>query len=96
MSKQESRCYSIDGDTVVVSRVYDAEIGQHINDYPDFNTHPRRTPTGKAWVNAYKEDCPYDTSEYGDCGSCEYFRTENEGDLIGVCEYNINCHNNIE
>jgi len=86
MEKMKIRRYTIDGDTVVVSQVYDSELGVYRNDYPDFEANPRVTPSGKRWTNVYKEDCSYATSEYGDCGSCDYFKCENDGDLIGVCE----------
>ena len=86
MSKEEKRHYILDGDTIIVDQVYDSEIGQYRNDYPDFETNPRLTPTGRQWVSVFKDDCPYSSSEYGDCGSCKYFRSEKQGDLIGVCD----------
>lgn len=86
MGKGKSRRYVLEGDTVIVNQVYDNEIGQYRNDYPNFEKHPRITPTGRRWVSVFKENCPYSSSEYGDCGSCQYFRCEKQGDLIGICE----------
>ena len=89
MDKENSRRYSLDGDTIIVKQVYDAEIGQHRHDYPDFDENPRITPTGKRWVSAFKDDCSHSISEYGDCGSCPYFRCERQGDLIGICDNDV-------
>ncbi len=86
MNRVSSRLFTIDGDTVEIKSVYDAEIGQYIYDYPDFNENPRITPDGRRWVNVTNDNCPYADEEYGDCGSCRFFRSENEGDLIGVCD----------
>lgn len=86
MEHKKIRQFTIDGDTVTVSQIYDDELGVYRNDYPDFEKNPRVTPTGKPWTNVFKEDCAFATSEYGDCGSCDYFKCENKGDLIGVCE----------
>lgn len=80
-----SRRFTIDGDTVEVKRVFDEKIGAHIHDYPDFKENPRVTPSGRPWVNVTRDDCPYADDNYGDCGSCKYFISENAGDLIGVC-----------
>jgi hypothetical protein len=82
---QISRTYNIDGDTVVVNRIFDEEIGGYINNYPDFKLNPRKTPNGKYWVNATCNDCPFADTEYGDCGSCKYYLCESAGDLIGIC-----------
>ncbi len=89
MNAEKKRSFNIDGDTVVVMRVFDTQINQYINDYPDFLAHPRVTPTGKMWVNATRDNCPFADKDYGDCGSCKFFKTENKGDLIGVCENEI-------
>ena len=83
---KESRIYRLDGDEVEVGKVWDEELEQFINDYPDFETHPRVTPSGRMWVSVIKDDCPYYSGEYGDCGSCEYFKCESPGDFIGICE----------
>lgn len=79
------RLYCLDGDTLSVSLVYSEEIGQYIPDYPDFNSNPRYTPSGKKWVNVTQIGCPFADQNYGDCGSCEHFMCEQPTDLIGVC-----------
>lgn len=86
MEEIRERRFNLDGDTITVCQVYDSELGIYRNDYPDFEESPRVTPTGRQWVSVFKEDCPHATSEYGDCGSCDYFRCENQGDLIGICD----------
>lgn len=75
----------LDGDVLEIEAVYDYNIGKYIFDYPDFQKHPRSTPGGKKWVNALDDGCPYADDNYGDCGSCEYFKTESPKDLIGIC-----------
>ena len=86
MSESEYRLFSVDGDTVRVGRVYDEEMKMHRHEYPDFEKTPRLTPNGRRWVNVTKDNCPYADGEYGDCGSCGFFRSEQRGDLIGVCD----------
>lgn len=85
MGDKEKRVFTLDGDTVSVHKVYDEDIGQYIFDYPDFDEHPRFTPGGRRWVNVMKDDCPYACGEFGDCGSCRFFRCEHPGDLVGIC-----------
>lgn len=80
------KTFSIDGDLLEVPVIYDEEIKKHIIDYPDFLKCPRITPGGRLWVNVTNEQCPYADTEYGDCGSCRFFRCESPGDLIGVCD----------
>lgn len=86
MDKTKNLVFSLEGDSVTVELVYNDEIGKHIHEYPDFEKNPRWTALGKPWVNVLKEDCPFATGEFGDCGSCEFFRCEKDGDLIGICE----------
>ncbi len=86
MSKTTNRVYSLYGDAVEVVFSYDESIDICIGEYPDFDQNPRLTPCGRRWVNATKDDCPFADSEYGDCGSCEFYKCERHGDLIGVCE----------
>ncbi len=86
MEKRVSKVFCLDGDVIEVEKVWDEELGQFINDYPDFESEPRITPGGKMWVSVIKDDCPYYSGEYGDCGSCEYFKCESPGDFIGICE----------
>lgn len=86
VNRPKLRTVMIDGDSVEVSRVYDPEIREYFDEYPDFQVHPRSTPNGKPWVNVTYDECPYADEEYGDCGSCRFFRSERPGDLIGVCD----------
>lgn len=86
MSKSQSRLYTLYGDTVEVSFIYDEALKRYFGDYPDFEETPRITPCGRRWVNATKENCPFADENYGDCGSCEFFKCEKEGDLIGICD----------
>ncbi|MBE6648567.1 MAG: hypothetical protein E7614_03495 [Ruminococcaceae bacterium] len=68
-----------------VARVFDEEIGDFVNEYPNFKESPRITPKGRRWVNVTDCDCPYADANYGDCGSCRYFLCETSGDMIGIC-----------
>ncbi len=86
MSKTQTRKFCMYDDIVEVMFVYDEVFGRYFGEYPDFDTSPRTTPCGRRWVNATKHDCPYADKDYGDCGSCKYYKSENAGDLIGVCD----------
>lgn len=86
MADIKKRVYTLDNDTVEVTFVFDAETGMHFGKFPDFSETPKFTARGCPWVNVTNEDCPYAEKEYGDCGSCKYFRCEHPGDLIGICE----------
>lgn len=87
MEEKRYREYHIDGDVVRVAFYYDEETAMWFGEYPDFNESLRITPSGRRWVNAIGDGCPYADKEYGDCGSCSYYRPEREGDLIGVCDH---------
>ncbi len=86
MAKGKTRLYRLDGDTVEVSFSYDSQNDRYFGDYPDFSETPRRTASGKPWVNVTWDGCNFADEEFGDCGSCKYFRCERPGDLIGICE----------
>lgn len=85
MANTKKRLFCIDGDVVEVVFTYDASTDCYFGDYPDFKLCPRVTPRGRRWVNVTAEDCPFADADYCDCGSCEHFRCECPGDLIGVC-----------
>ncbi len=87
MSKSVVRLFQLYGDKVSVSFRYSEEHGMYFGDYPDFCETPRHTPCGRPWVNVLSEGCEYTQQIYGDCGSCQYLRTEKPGDLIGVCDH---------
>lgn len=86
MADRKKRIYCLDGDTVEVSFILDAETQLYFGEFPDFLEKPRSTPRGRPWVNVTHDTCPYAEQEYGDCGSCKFFRCEHPGDLIGICE----------
>lgn len=86
MAKTLNRQFVLYGDIVDVTFVYNELSDKYFGDYPNFDENPRVTPCGRRWVNATKDDCPYADKEYGDCGSCQYYRCEHSGDLIGVCD----------
>ena len=85
--KNEIKLYTLDGDTVSVSRIWDEEIGCFVGDYPNFKENPRFTPSGRKWVNVTYDECPFAEKEYSDCGSCRYFKCERKGDMIGICTH---------
>ncbi len=86
MSKTFKRQFVLYGDAVEVDFTYNEQLNRYFGEYPDFDKSPRTTPCGRRWVNATKENCPYADKNYGDCGSCDYYRCEHYGDLIGVCD----------
>ena len=96
MEKIIVRSFCIDSDMCEVVFRFDEEIGKHIGDYPDFEQNPRFTPKGYLWVNATQDSCGNGKHKYYpeklclDCGSCSFFTTEKEGDLIGVCSNKLN------
>jgi len=95
MNKTIVRSFVIDGDICEVVFRFDEDIGKHIGDYPDFEQSPRFTQNGYLWVNATQDGCDEAQHKYYpektclDCGSCSFFKTEKEGDLIGVCNRKI-------
>ncbi len=86
MTNEKIRLYRLDGDELEVVFVYDEQSGRHFGDYPDFTENPRHTPKGRPWVNVMTEGCPFADDDYGDCGSCPHFLSEQQGDLIGICK----------
>ena len=92
MEKTRVRAFSIDGDICEVTFIYNEDVEKYLGDYPDFEAAPRTTPGGFSWVNATQDSCPkgihiQDASiTCLDCGSCRFFTTENQGDLIGICK----------
>lgn len=86
MTKNKNRLFSLYNDNVEITFVYDQSLDRFFGEYPNFDENPRITPCGRRWVNATKDDCPFANQEYGDCGSCNFYRCERPGDLIGVCE----------
>ncbi len=85
MAKTKNRKYCLYGDNVDVVFSYNEELDRYFGEYPDFDKSPRKTPCGRRWVNATKDDCLLANENYGDCGSCEFYVCELPGDLIGVC-----------
>ena len=86
MAKTMKRRFCLYGDSVEVVFTFDDTTNRYFGEYPDFDLSPRSTPCGKQWVNATKDDCEFADSKYNDCGSCQYYKCECDGDLIGVCE----------
>lgn len=86
MADIKNRLYRLDDDSVSVTFTYDEAMDMYFGDYPDFSDSPRITPNGRPWVNVTADGCLYADEEYGDCGSCKFFRCEAPGDLIGICE----------
>ena len=81
----KTRVYHLDGDELTSRLLYEPDAGAFLDLETDFKNTPRYTPSGKPWVNAMDDDCPYGTSKYRDCGSCDFFLKERPEDLIGVC-----------
>ena len=82
---EQTRVFRVDGDEVAIRFRLHERSGQYLGAYPDFLTEPRRTPSGRPWVNVTIEGCPYAPLPYNDCGGCAHLKKENSGDLIGVC-----------
>lgn len=85
MTKPKKRFFSLDGDTVEVIYYYDESCGKYLGDYPDFESHPRYTPTGRPWVDVTMTGCEFSETEEQDCGSCRYLQKEKTNDIIGIC-----------
>jgi len=92
MNRTMTRVFKIDDDTCEVIFYYDEAFKKYFGDYPDFDETPKFTPEGKPWVTAMESGCGAGVSKSNhketcfDCGSCLYFRRENPGDLIGICD----------
>lgn len=86
MADFKKRVYRLDDDTVEVAFIFDLETQLYLGDFPDFSENPKYTPGGRPWVNVTNDSCTFAEHEYGDCGSCKFFRCEQSGDLIGICE----------
>lgn len=93
MEKTITRVFSFDGDSCEVVFYYDDTFNQYFGAYPDFEETPKYTLNGWMWTTAMQDACIYGRTEKQieclDCGSCEHFRREETGDLIGVCEHEL-------
>ncbi len=87
MVEVKKRCFRLDGDLVEVDFHFDGKLGKFFGNYPDFESSPRFTVNGRPWVNATFSECPHASGDFDDCGSCNYFIRELQGDLIGICAY---------
>ncbi len=85
MEQIRLKTFSLDGDTIEVKFRYDADSNVWHGDSPDLIKNPRYTPTGRPWVDVVKDDCPYATSELGDCGRCKHLSKQDDTDLLWVC-----------
>lgn len=91
MNQSMIRRYCLDGDISEVVFHFDTVCQKCFGEYPDFEEEPRYTPAGRPWVTVMQEGCPYGKNKYHpaeaclDCGSCQYFLSERERDLIGIC-----------
>ena len=93
MDRVMTKTFCLDGDSCQVIFLYDALSNRHFGEYPDFEESPRYTANGRPWVTAMQEGCIHSINKYAkgrrcmDCGSCQYFQQEQEGDLIGICSH---------
>lgn len=91
MEMSLTKTFCLDGDHCQVIFLYDGLTGKYFGEYPDFEEEPRYTPGGHPWVTAMQEECRYSENRYAqgrrcmDCGSCQWFQQETDGDLIGIC-----------
>ncbi|MBQ2825036.1 MAG: hypothetical protein IJF19_02065 [Clostridia bacterium] len=91
MKESIVRSFVLDGDICEVVFRFDEASEMYLGDYPDFESQSRYTPRGYRWVNATQDSCKkakhkyYSEKDCLDCGSCRFFTTEKEGDLIGIC-----------
>ncbi len=69
---------------------YCEKCRKYIGDYPDLEEAPLFTKSGKRVVTAMQDKCRHYKSADNsvDCGSCDYYKREKEGDLIGICNNN--------
>lgn len=63
---------------------------KYIGEYPDLEEAPLFTKNGTPIVMALQDKCLNYTAEEEsvDCGSCDYFKPNSKGDLIGACTNN--------
>ncbi len=93
MGQNLTRTFCLDGDSCQVIFLYDALCKKHFGEYPDFEESPRYTASGYPWVTAMQEGCIHGTNRYTerhrcmDCGSCQCYQQEQDGDLIGICTH---------
>ncbi len=100
VKKTITRTFCFDDDICDVLFRYDDTFDKYCGEYPDFEEQPRYTPKGRMWITAMQSACPHSKNRFfeqrrcEDCGSCAFFLTEKQGDLVGVCsnEKNIISH----
>ncbi len=79
--------FGFEGIVIKVLSEYDDTSGKYISEIPDFEEDPIHTPSGKPLVAAVQDRCSFMLSDRAetDCGSCEFYKPNHPGDLIGVC-----------
>lgn len=79
--------FNFEGIVIKVLSKYDHTSGKYISEIPDFEEEPLYTPSGKPLVAAIEDRCNFMKSDGAetDCGSCEFYKPNHPGDLIGVC-----------
>ncbi|MBE6738254.1 MAG: hypothetical protein E7566_06355 [Ruminococcaceae bacterium] len=87
MDKTKWREYTLDGDSIRVKSEFDKDSGIWIEEYVDFETSPRYTPSGHPWKSVTHIGCEYADPVYKDCGTCPWLVKEQAGDLIGICSH---------
>lgn len=90
--KHVYKTYRAGGKRFCVYWEYDEQLGESHPIYPDFETHPEYTDSGRPFATAGQESCPHckpkakgEPPPY-DCGGCGWFHRESTPyDPIGVC-----------
>lgn len=95
MDRPIVRSYCLDGDECQVLFHFDKSCDRYFGEYPDFEESPRYTVNGWPWVTAMQEACEHGINGYCEahrcleCGSCQYYRQEQEHDLVGICTHEL-------
>ena len=75
---------------------YERDAGDPIPIYPDFYDSPTFGRSGLRIVSAIQQACEAFTpkcngcEKEGDCGFCKYYAENQAGDMIGICQNEIN------
>lgn len=87
MEPEVYKIFKLENLEIKVRFRYCEKSGKYLGEYPDFEEAPLFTMSGKRIVTAVQDKCDgYKSKDNSvDCGSCDYYETEQAGDLIGVC-----------
>lgn len=84
--RYKTRTITVDDDAIEIRFRFDELCNVWLGDWPFFAEEPRRTPSGRPWMNVCYTECPHAAPHpANDCGSCHHYKREHPMDMIGVC-----------